>query len=155
MALLEKHLFIKESTIPNAGRGLFTKAFIPKGENIVQYKGRVTTWKEISANGVDNLYIMYVTAKNVIDANNYKKSFARYANDASGLTKIKGLKNNGAYVHDEKGKVFIEAKRDILPGEEIFVGYGKDYWDTIRHNMKIGAEEEKKKAAAEKKTKAK
>ena len=31
MALLEKQLYVKKSTIPNAGKGLFTKKFIPKG----------------------------------------------------------------------------------------------------------------------------
>ena len=30
MALLEKHLFVQESTIPGAGKGLFTKVEIPK-----------------------------------------------------------------------------------------------------------------------------
>ncbi len=145
MALFEKYLYTKESTIPNAGLGLFTKKFIPKGENVVQYKGKVTTWKKISKrDDGENLYIMYVTEKNVIDASKSKKSLARYANDAKGLTRIKGLKNNGIYVHDTKGRVFIETKRDIEAGEEIFVGYGKEYWETIKENMKIAAANEKK-----------
>ncbi|HTN45944.1 MAG TPA: SET domain-containing protein-lysine N-methyltransferase [Flavipsychrobacter sp.] len=144
MALFEKHLYVAESNIPNAGRGLFTRVFIPKGESVVEYKGRKTTWKEVESDEVDNLYIMYVTADNVIDANKHKKALARYANDANGLTKVKGLKNNGHYVHDEDGRVYLEAKRDIEAGEEIFVGYGKDYWDTIRKNMKIDSDREKK-----------
>jgi len=148
MAFYEKHLFTKESTIPNAGLGLFTRAYIPKGENIIEYKGRKTTWKEITdSKEEDNLYIMYVAEDNVIDARKTKKALARYANDASGLTKIKGLKNNGAYVHDDDGRVYIEAKRNIEAGEEIFVGYGKDYWDTIRKNLKIDAEKTEKKKA--------
>lgn len=152
MAFFEKHLYIKTSNIPNAGFGLFTKVLIPKGENIVEYKGRKTTWKEIEeAKEEDNLYIMYVTADNVIDARKHKKAFARYANDAMGFTKIKGLKNNGTYVHDDEGKVYIEAKRDIQPDEEIFVGYGKDYWDTLKKNMKIDTDDKKKKTASEKK----
>ena len=40
MALLEKHLFVKESTIPGAGKGLFTKVDIAKGSRVVEYKGR-------------------------------------------------------------------------------------------------------------------
>ncbi len=137
MALYEKHLEVKPSQIPNAGNGLFTNVFIPKGENIVEYKGRITTWKEVSEQDNNNLYIMHVTDKHVIDASKNKKAFARYANDANGLTKIKGLKNNGIYVHDDENRVFIEAKRDIQAGEEILVGYGSDYWKTIRENMKI------------------
>jgi len=32
-------------------------------------------------------------------------------------------------------KVFIEAIAPILPGEEIFVDYGKSYWENIRHRL--------------------
>jgi SET domain-containing protein len=59
-----------------------------------------------------------------------------HANDANGLKKIKSLKNNSRYVTD-KLRVYIEAMRDIAPGEEILVRYGKEYWDTIRYNMKL------------------
>jgi SET domain-containing protein len=59
-----------------------------------------------------------------------------HANDANGLKKIKSLKNNSRYVTD-KLRVYIEAMRDIAPGEEILVGYGKEYWDTIHYNMKL------------------
>src|SRR5690606_40160989 len=47
MALLEKHLYVKKSTLPNSGKGLFTKVFIPKGTRIVEYKGRRTVWKDV------------------------------------------------------------------------------------------------------------
>ena len=47
MPLLEKHLVIKRSKIPGAGKGLFTKKFIEKGTRIVQYKGKLTVWKAI------------------------------------------------------------------------------------------------------------
>jgi len=40
MALLEKQLVVKRSAIPNSGKGLFTKKFIPKGTRIVEYKER-------------------------------------------------------------------------------------------------------------------
>jgi SET domain-containing protein len=144
MPYLEKHLYIQSSNIPQAGKGLFTKVSIAKGETIVEYKGRKTTWKEVEDKEIDNLYIMYVTEDNVIDAGKHLKSFARYANDASGLTKIKGLQNNAHFVHDDTGKVYMEAKRNIAADEEIFVGYGKDYWDTIRKNMKIDAQQKKR-----------
>ena len=50
---------------------------------------------------------------------------------------MKGLKNNAQYVHDKKGRVYLEAKRDIEAGEEILVGYGAEYWDTVRENLKL------------------
>jgi len=134
MALLEKQLVVKESALPNSGKGLFTKKPIPKGTLIVEYKGRVTTWKEVE--GEENGYIYFVNNRYVIDARPYKAALAKYANDARGLSKVKGLFNNSEYV-EENGKVYIKSKKDIPAGAEIFVGYGKEYWDTIRHNIKI------------------
>jgi SET domain-containing protein len=135
MALLEKHLEIKPSTLPGSGMGLFTKTFIPKGSRIVEYKGRITTWKEVEHDS-DNGYIFTVTPKHVIDARPHKKALARYANDARGLSRVKGLTNNCVY-NREGLKIYIESVRDIQPGSEIFVGYGKDYWDVVRSNQKI------------------
>ncbi|HVM89071.1 MAG TPA: SET domain-containing protein [Puia sp.] len=136
MALLEKYLVIKTSTIPGAGRGLFTKVFIPKGTRIVEYKGRLTTWKEVDHDDGRNGYIYYIKRSLVIDAYSYKKALGRYANDAQGLKKIKGLRNNSEYmIHG--AKVFIEAIKDIPAGSEILVGYGKEYWSIIKYNMKV------------------
>ena len=142
MALLEKKLEVKESTIPGAGMGLFTSEFIPKGTRIVEYKGRIRTWKDVK-NDDGNFYIFYVTRNHIIDANNYKKSVARYINDAAGLTRIKGLTNNAEFVRDGK-RVFVDAKKNIPAGAEIFLSYGKDYWDVIRENIKIDLMEKKK-----------
>src|SRR6187402_1924179 len=116
MALLEKKLEVKESTIPGAGKGLFTKIFIPKGTRIVEYKGKLTTWKEVE-NDYKNGYIYSINAKDVIDAKTFKKALGRYANDANGLGRKKGLSNNSEYVA-ERLKVFIEAVKDIPTGSE-------------------------------------
>ena len=140
MALLEKQLYIRKSGIPGAGKGLFTKKNIPKGTRIVEYKGKVCTWKSVDHNDGRNGYIYYVNRKLVIDASGYKKAFGRYANDAKGLEKIKGLGNNSAYVVDQS-KVYIESTKDISAGGEILVGYGKEYWDAIRYNSKLFARE--------------
>lgn len=133
MALLEKQLVIKRSTIPGSGKGLFTKKFIPKGTRIVEYKGKLTTWKEVKHDNGTNGYIYYVNRNHVIDARTYVKALGRYANDARGLQKKKGVTNNAVYTED-KLKVYIESTKDILPDSEILVSYGKEYWDTIRHN---------------------
>jgi SET domain-containing protein len=74
----------------------------------------------------------------VIDAKPLPKTFGRYANDASGLRKIKSIKNNARYVIDNF-RVYIEAIKDIPAGGEILVRYGKEYWDVIQHNMKVHA----------------
>jgi hypothetical protein len=141
MALLEKHLEVKESNIPGAGSGLFTREFIAKGTRIVEYKGKIRTWKEVQYDDA-NLYIFYVNRNHVIDGGNYKRSIARYINDAKGLTKIKGLTNNAEFVRDGL-RIFVDATKDIPAGAEIFVGYGKKYWEVIRKNLKLDTKQSK------------
>lgn len=155
MALLEKQLLVKKSTIPDSGKGLFTKKFIPKGTHIVEYKGRVSTWKEVKDEDGKNGYIFYVTRNHVIDAKPFKKALARYANDARGLVKIKGVKNNCDYVIKGKTTPVIEAKKDIPAGAEIFVDYGADYWKTIRENIKLWKKEGEEKTGKKKSGKSK
>ncbi|HMG81817.1 MAG TPA: SET domain-containing protein-lysine N-methyltransferase [Ferruginibacter sp.] len=141
MALLEKDLIVKTSLLPNSGKGLFTKIFIPKKTRIVEYQGKICKWSDVEDN-FDNGYIYYVNKNYVIDAGDSTKFLARYANDAFGLSKVKGMSNNSRYT--TKGtQVFIESLEDIPAGSEIFVSYGKEYWDVVKKNKKI---DDKKKA---------
>lgn len=133
MPLLEKHLIVKRSTLKGAGKGLFTRKDIPRGRKIVEYKGRISTWKEVDNHKGFNGYIYYVTRSHVIDARRAKEALARYANDAKGLSKTDGITNNCTYII-EGLKVYIKAMRNIPAGSELFVGYGKEYWDIIREN---------------------
>lgn len=135
MALLEKQLVVKRSTIPGAGNGLFTKKFIPKGTKVVEYKGRISSWKDADHRDGLNGYIYYVKRNYVIDALPRKAALARYANDARGLTRVKGILNNSEYT-EEGLRVFIVTKKDIPANAEILVGYGKEYWDVIREIKK-------------------
>jgi SET domain-containing protein len=131
--LLEEFLEVKDSSIPNSGKGLFTKIFIPKGTLIVEYKGRRTTWKEVE-DDYKNGYIYFISSSKVIDAKSYKKALGRYANDAKGLSRIKSIGNNSVYEVDGD-KVFIKAVKDIAAGSEILVDYGKDYWEITKKNF--------------------
>lgn len=145
MALLEKQLRVKTSQLANAGKGLFTTKPIPKGTRIVEYKGRRSKWKDVKDEDGKNGYIFYINRNHVINALPTKTALARYANDARGLTRVKGMVNNADYVVDGL-KAYIESKRDIAAGAEIFVDYGKDYWKVIRDNMKLWKAEEKEAA---------
>ncbi len=155
MAFLEKHLYTKKSTLPNAGKGLFTKVAIEKGTRICEYKGRKTDWKDVKEDEGENGYIFFINNKTVIDALKSIKTFGRYANDAAGFAKIKGLTNNAEYVVEGK-RCFIDAKKDIPAKSEIFVSYGKEYWQVMRDNWKLEQEKQKekgKKKASKKKSK--
>jgi SET domain-containing protein len=143
MAFLEKQLVVKKSTLPGAGKGLFTKKAIPKGTKIVEYKGKISSWKDADHQNGGNGYIYYVKRYHVIDALPRPKALARYANDARGMMRVKGITNNSDYV--EYGlKVYIESTKDIPAGGEIFVAYGKEYWDVIKAFKKSQAKAKKK-----------
>lgn len=127
MPFLEKQLIIKKSKLPAAGKGLFTKKKIEKGTRIVEYKGKIQPWKEVKHEDGHNAYLMYINRNTVINAKPTLKSLARYANDANGLIKVEGLRNNCESISEGR-KCFIDAKRDIEAGEEILVGYGSWFW---------------------------
>jgi uncharacterized protein len=131
MPLLEKYLFVKKSGLPKAGKGLFTKIAIKKRVRIVEYKGRLQSWKEVKAEDGINGYLMYIHRNAVINALPAVNTFGRYANDAMGIIRIEGLRNNSEYV-SEGNRCYIEAIKTIKPGEEILVGYGREYWNLIR-----------------------
>jgi len=145
MALLEKQLEVKTSTIPGSGMGLFTKEAIPKGSLVIEYKGRITTWKEADKDEGRNAYLFRVKQYHTIDARPYKKALARYANDANGFTRIKGLRNNCVYIIDGL-RVFVEAVKDIPAGGEILVDYGKEYWQIMKENRKLELKAQKEEA---------
>jgi len=120
--------------------GLYTKVSIPKGTRIVEYKGRITPWKDVKDEDGKNGYIFYVTRNHVINALPTKTALARYANDARGISRIVGITNNCDYETDGL-KAYIVAKKEIPAKAEIFVDYGKDYWKVIRENIKLWAKE--------------
>lgn len=127
-----KFLEVKISKIPDSGKGLFTKVFIPKGTLIIEYKGKITSWENADHDDGNNSYIYYVDKTHVIDASKHFKNLARYANDAKGFSAFAGLKNNCCYSICENKKVFIKAIKNIAAHSEILVNYGKEYWDTQR-----------------------
>lgn len=132
-------LVVKKSQLPSAGKGLFTTKDIKKGSKIIEYRGEVIDWKEYCKRVKDDKdgYLAFISRKKCIDAYNTPQYKARYANDAEGLIKIKGIKNNAEYqIIDDK--VYIVATRDIKAGEEIFVSYSKDYWNALKYNIKNG-----------------
>lgn len=138
-------LIVKKSQLPNAGKGLYTTSTIKKGEKVIEYKGEIIDWKEYEKRVADDKdgYLFFINKKRCIDAYSTPQHKARYANDAAGLSKVKGLKNNSKYeIFDEK--CFIVAEKNIAAGEEIFVTYTKEYWDCIRYNIKHGLYKTKK-----------
>jgi SET domain-containing protein len=147
-------LAVKKSTLPGAGKGLFTKRDIKKGEKFLEYLGEIITEAELDRRAENDIYgyAFYISKKKCIDAYYRPEALARYANDAKGIVQIKGIKNNCCY-RVFKNRGWIEAERNIKAGEEIFVSYGAEYWRDIRYNIKLEEEKKADKAKASKKSK--
>ncbi len=127
-------LIVKKSKIPKSGKGLFTTHDIAKGEIVVEYEGEKITWKEClqrnQAQKGKGGYYFYINSKNCVDAQYTEWALGRYANDAAGPGRVAGLRNNCVY-EVIKGKPYIKATRNIKAGSEIFVAYGKEYWEAL------------------------
>jgi uncharacterized protein len=102
------------------GKGVFALQPIEKGTRLIEYKGEVITWKEAlrrhphDPSDPNHTFYFHVDEKHVIDAA-VGGNAARWINHA--------CKPN-CKAEEEDGRVFIDAVRDIGPGEELFYDYG-------------------------------
>jgi len=139
-------LKIKKSTLPEAGKGLFTLDDIKKGQIVCEYEGERITWKDAIARNDKGVggYVYYINEKNCIDAFYFKKTFGRFANDAAGVGRKPGFRNNSTY-DVVKNRVFIRATRNIPAGSEIFVSYGRSYWHIMKQELAETAAKKRRK----------
>ena len=130
-------LIIKKSKLPNAGKVLFTTKIIRKDAKIIEYRGEIIGYKEYRkrARKEQDHYLFYLRRELCIDALHTPQYKARYANDAAGITKVKGLKNNSEYMIFGD-KCFIVASKNIKAGEEILVDYTNSYWKAIKRRLR-------------------
>lgn len=122
------YLYIKESQIPDAGKGLFTSILIYKNEIISVFKGEILSVEETeirAKNGMDRYFINMLDGT-IMDSMRVK-CFAKYANDSKGLVKT-NFKINSTITLDDDNNVCLVAIRDINIEEEIFCSYGNKYW---------------------------
>jgi uncharacterized protein len=115
----------------HTGLGLFATRPIRKRTRIAEYKGRLLTTKK--ANKIEsrgNRYLYEINSRWTIDGTS-RSNIARYANHSC---------NPNADSMAVKHRVFIFARRNIKPGEEITYDYGIDYFKNVigRSNCKCG-----------------
>jgi hypothetical protein len=93
-------LIIKKSKLPGAGKGLFTTKAIRKDAKVIEYRGEIIGYKEYRrrARKEQDHYLFYLRKELCIDSLYTPQYKARYANDAAGTTRIKGLRNNSDFV---------------------------------------------------------
>lgn len=135
------NVYVKKSTIPSAGNGLFAKRNFKKGEVVCRYEGPLLTPQEAAQkNPLDGSYLLQCDFNwdsrfgnddefiRVIDASNQKSCYGRYCNDdifSNGMVSP----GDCLYMKNENwGILELNAKRKIAKNEEIFFSYGVDYW---------------------------
>jgi SET domain-containing protein len=131
------YLYLKSSKINGAGEGLFTSIPIYKNEIISLFKGEILTNQEASVRARNKMdgYFINMLDGTIMDSKDVN-CFAKYANDAEGLSVLK-FRNNAKISLTEENDVCLVALRDIKVSEEIFCSYGKPYWKKFKLDLKI------------------
>ncbi len=112
---------------PIHGNGVFATAAIAKGEEIIQYKGKLLTHDEadeLYGDGGETGHTFLFTLNDdyIIDANQQGNS-ARWINHSC-APNCRALVEEDANGNPRKDKVVIETIRAIKPGEELTYDYG-------------------------------
>ena len=72
-------LYLKPSSIPRSGKGIFTSKAMKKNQNIARYTGVIKTKEEFEADPSD--YGIEISRGRVVDAVSTQSAIGRYAND--------------------------------------------------------------------------
>jgi hypothetical protein len=115
-------LQIGSSTISNAGKGVFADECIKHNTLIDYYYGH-----EISYIGTGAYFVAFEDGSRIlgIDASSFPRCYMAMMNDAY---KTQFLNNCRLDIIDEK--IEIWSIMDIYPGQELFMSYGSNYWNT-------------------------
>ena len=108
------------------GNGVFAVAPIAKGERIVEYKGRRRTHEEVDNDVTGDpdsghTFLFTLNDEYVIDAN-YEGGVARWINHSCSPN-CEAVLEEADGDDRTKDRVFIEAIRDIKPGQELSYNY--------------------------------
>tara|TARA_B100000795_G_C22624525_1_gene370156 strand:- start:67 stop:624 length:558 start_codon:yes stop_codon:yes gene_type:complete len=122
-------LVVQNSTIPQAGNGLFTTRSFPKGALLCVYSGTSVSFAQAmkrQRDGIHGDYVMGGFGLNWrVDAEPHPEVLARYINDHY----LQPMKTNVKFIKLKEQRVaLIVTLRDLIPGEEIFASYGQGYW---------------------------
>lgn len=106
---------IRKSTIPHAGRGVFTKGFIPKDAFIGYYRGKIVNLDKVR----DTDYVLTIDDGTAICAKN-SNHFAGMINCPTATQYSPNV------MFTTEGQ--LQTIRAVKPGEELFADYGRGYW---------------------------
>lgn len=136
-------VYVAASRIPSAGKGLFAKQPIRKGEDICFYSGRL----------IDSTDCKFEDPSYVVEFELGRgfKLVGDFADQAPGIyansvhPENDDVTQNARFVLSSKqvlqagrGRFPLRAIKDIACKEEIIVNYGKNYWKTLENWRAFG-----------------
>jgi uncharacterized protein len=100
------------------GKGVFAARALAAGERVLQYKGRITSWRNAvrrhQREGVEgHTFLIGLSDGTVIDGSQ-GGNIARWLNHACAPS---------CETLEDDGRIFIHAPQPIEPGEELFIEY--------------------------------
>jgi hypothetical protein len=138
-------LYLTKSQIENAGLGVWTRDFIPKNTFVDEYTGI------IGNRNFGSDYTLEITKNYYIDAEPFPRCFMAMINDCSyvakktirrkkkviDITPVANYNSSGIplevncifMIDIENKKGLIYSTRDIERNTELFISYGKNYWN--------------------------
>ena len=120
---------VQQSKIRNAGLGCFASTFIPAGTIIGPYKGKYMTLRQRNK-VTDGAYVWKIDENRFVDAIGHTKNNPlRYVNGTK--TPLQKSRTNCAVKflgETSKECVYYMTIKDIMPGEELLVSYGDNYF---------------------------
>lgn len=112
-----RRVTVRKSSIH--GRGVFALQAIAAGARILEYRGEVTSWRRAAAryrrSGTPGHTFIFGLADGRVIDGSVGGSSARWLNHS--------CRPNCEAIEDERGRVFIETIRDVMPGNELFIAY--------------------------------
>lgn len=120
---LNKKVYVDNSWMKCAGKGLFANNEFQTGDIIVCYSGVIYD-TNTAIKLQDKSYLMRLGPKLYVDARESPLILARYINDCRNVAGYNVIFDK----IESKKCAMVRATRPIYKGEEIFVDYGKWYW---------------------------
>ena len=127
---MAKNRLLEFRQSPIHGIGGFARLFIPKGTRIVEYRGKkISKAESLRLCQQNNTYIFSLDDKHDLNGN-VPWNPARFLNHSC-APNCEAIEKNG--------RIWIVARRDIQPGEEITFNYGYDLVDYKDYPCRCGS----------------
>ena len=122
----EEDFVMKKSSIPRAGKGLFSKVTVMPGDTVGPYPGKMLDAAQANTEPyVNSLYLVWICKDCWLWGEGSYASYTRFINHDD-------VRPNAELITSSRWKkARIAAIRRILPGEEVFFDYGESYWDCV------------------------